>query len=161
MGLASIFHDNQVVAARQLQNRIHVRALTINVHRNNGRHRSAIFSVIRFSRLAIHVAFALEIFAQILHVHRVRLLVNINEIRPRAGLTDRFSRGNKGVRYGNNDIPRLHSRRYQREAHCVGTAGDSHAVFRVTETRRIRFQNFRPSARRRNRPSGALFETRQ
>ncbi len=140
VGLASIFHHDQIVTACHLENGIHIGALPVDVHRHHRGDRCAIVSVVRLSRLAVHIAFPLEIFPQLRDVHRIGLLFDINEIGPRAGLADRFRGSNKGVRHRHHDVAWLHSCSHQSKADGVSAVGYTNAMLGVTERREFVFK---------------------
>ena len=61
-------------------------------------------------------ALLLEVLAQFLRIHVVGALVDVDELRQRAGLRNRFRRRDKGIRNSDGHIPWLHACRHQGEA---------------------------------------------
>ena len=144
--LARIFHYDQLIEPRQFQNRIHVRALPINMHRNNGGNRGSPLAVIRPARFAVEITFLLQIFLQLPRVHVVRAFVDVHEIRSRARLGNRLGRRNKRMRHRDDHVAGLNARRHQRKSHRVRAARQSDAVRRVAELCEVALEFFHHGA---------------
>ena len=93
MGLGGILDHHQVAPAGDLQNRIHVGRLAIEMHRNNG---------FRFGRDG---GFDLR------GVDGVRRGVDVHENRRGPGVTDGRDRGYEGEGRGDDFVSRPHARR--------------------------------------------------
>src|SRR5437867_554620 len=131
--LAGVLDDDEVVLGRQLQDGVHVGHLPVQVHRDDRCHWAT-------SALAHHpapwqtwCAFGLQVGAQLLRIYVVGALIDVYEIRPRAGLRDGLRGSDKSVRHGHDRIARLHSRGDQGEPQSVCAAGRSNAELRLTE----------------------------
>ena len=116
MRLAGILDDDQTVPVRQVEERVHVGHLPVQVHGDDRRHRAARAPAHHAARRVIWCAFGLQVGAQLLGVHGVGTLVNINEIRPGAGLRDRLRGCDEGERHGHHGVSGANARRDEREA---------------------------------------------
>jgi hypothetical protein len=133
VGLASVFNDNQMVAASQFENGIHVYSLTIDMNRDHSRDRSVPFPVNGPSCFGINLTFPFKVLSQLVCIEPVGALVDIHEIWSSAGLANSFRGRNKGVGHGDNHITGSDTGGHQCEADSVSSARDSNAVRCVTE----------------------------
>ena len=137
MRLAGILDDDEVVPGRQVEDGIHVGHLPVEMRGDDCRHRAA-------SALAQHAvgpqvasAFGLQIGAQPLGIHGIGALVDVDEIRPRAGLRDRLRSGDEGERHRHHGVSGPDTRPDQREAQGIRAARHSDAKPRVAELREV------------------------
>ena len=135
--LAGILDEDEVVPSRQLEERVHVGDLPIQMHRNDGRHRAASALAHHPTRPPVGGALGLQVDSQLLGIHRVGARIDIDEIRPRADLRDRFRRRDEGERHRHDGVSGLDARRDQGEAQRVRAAGDSNAHLRLAELRKV------------------------
>src|SRR5439155_2441031 len=126
--LAGVFDDNEVVSGGQLEDGVHVGHLPVQMHGNECRHRAARALAHRAARLQVARAFGLEVGAQSLRVHGVGALVDVDEVRARAGLRNSFRRGDEGVRHGHDGIARLYAGSDQSKAQRVGATSYADAT---------------------------------
>src|SRR6266849_2242299 len=74
-------------------------------------------------------------------------LVDVNEVRTGASLTDCLGGGDEGVRHGDYDVSGFHTRSCQSKANSVRSAGDTDTIGRIAEFGKIplEFLYLRPS----------------
>src|SRR2546426_6452262 len=150
--LAGVLDDDQVIPGRQLEDGVHVGHLPVQVYGDDGRHWAATALAHYAARLRIWCAFGLQIGAQLLRIHGVGALIDVDEIRPRARLRDCLRGGDEGERHRHHGISWSDARRDQREAQGVGAAGHSHAELRLTERREVALELL--DCRATNEPGG-------
>ncbi len=139
--LAGILDNDQFVAVSKLENRIHVRSLTVDVHRDNSRDRCLACPVKCLAGFAVEVAFPLEIFLKLGRVHAIGPLIDVHKIRPCTRLADGFCGRNERVGHRDNNIARLDARCQQGKQNGVGPAGDSEAVRSIRKARKIALES--------------------
>src|SRR5216683_3769189 len=133
MRLTSIFNHDQAVLRSKVENLVHVSALAIEMHRDCSSDRPST-STTNQAAQGIRSALSFQIPPQHGGIHVVRALVNVDEFRQSSRLRNRFCRGNKGVRYGDDDIAGPHTTRQESEAECIRTAADCDRMFGATES---------------------------
>ena len=126
---------------RDVQDRIHIRNLPVQVHGHHGLDRLARPPAQRPTGLRIRRA-ALQVIRQRLRAHAVRAFVDIDELCLGAGLADRFHGRDEGVRDGHDRVAAPYARRHQCEPHGVGTVGHADAVFRAAVGRELPLEAF-------------------
>ena len=87
-------------------------------------------------------ALVLEILPQFLRIHVVGVFVDVDELRQRARLRNRFGGRDEGVRHGDDHVAWLHACRHQGEAQSIGAAADGDGMFGVAELWRNAFSKF-------------------
>src|SRR5207249_536422 len=80
--LAGVLDDHEVVPGRQLENRIHIGDLPVQVHRDQGRDRAPGAMAHETAGDRVGCTPGLEVRPERLGVHRVRSLIDVDEIRP-------------------------------------------------------------------------------
>ena len=130
--LAGVFNHHEAVLFGERQDRVHVRHLPVQVHGNDAAHAASAAAADELSG-GVLAALLFQIFAQPLGAHVVGALVHVDELRMRARLRNRFSRGDEGVRHGDDDVARLDARAHNGESQRVGSAADGHGVARAAE----------------------------
>lgn len=81
--------------------------------RNDGRHRATGAPAHDTARPPVERALLLQIEGQCLRIHRVRALVDVDEIRARPHLRDRLGGGDEGQRDRHDSVPGLNACREQ------------------------------------------------
>jgi hypothetical protein len=137
MCLAGVLEDGEVVLRGQLGDRIHVGHLAIQVNRDDGRHGPPRPLAHPAARPLVRCARGLQIGSQLLRSQGVRLLVDVDEIRPRARLRDRLRRGDEGERRRHHGVPRLDAGRHQGEPQGIGPAAHANAEPGLAKLRKV------------------------
>ena len=109
-GLGAVLDHDHVARLAELDDRIHVGALAVEVDRD---HRSRPYA---------------ERAAHGVEVHCPRFRLNVAEHRRRTGALDRRHRRHTGVRLSDDLVPRTESERPQRELYRVRSGRDPHRV---------------------------------
>src|ERR1035438_8695525 len=86
MSLTGVLHNRQMIPACELQDGIHIRGLTVKVHRNDRCDASAGLPIHQLSLFAIDATVNLNVFPEFLSIHVLSMLVDVHECRPAAGL---------------------------------------------------------------------------
>ena len=147
MCLAGVFDDDEVVLGRQDEDGVHVGHLPVQVHGDDCRHRGASALAHRAAHLVVICAFTFQVSPQLLRIHGVGALVDVHEIRPRAGLRDGFRGGDESVRHGHDRIARLHAGGNQSKPQGIGAASHADALLRPAKLCKVPFEVFHhPSA---------------
>ena len=133
VGLAGVFDDDQAVFACELQDRIHVGHLSVEMHRDHGRHGPTGALARHPARGSLTPALAFQVCAQLLGIHGVGGRVDIDELRPRADLGDGLRRRDEGVGDGDDRLAGPDARSVQREPQRIGAACHADAVPHVAE----------------------------
>ena len=136
--LAGVLDDDQVVAGGQLQDRVHVGHLPVQVDREDRRHRTSRALAHHAARLRVRSALGLQVGTQFLGIHRVGARVDVDEVEPCAGLRDRLGGREEGERNRQHGVSGSDARRDQRQSHRVRSAGHSNAKARLADIPRSR-----------------------
>src|SRR6516165_3747913 len=137
MCLAGIFDNHQFVPGRQIQDRVHVRHLTVQVYRHQSRHRLPQPLVNIPARRGVRYAPGLQVLAQLFRVHRKGPRIDVHKFGLRASLTDGLGRRDEGMGHGNDDVARPDAGGDKGEAQGIGSAVDSDTVLRAAELRKL------------------------
>ena len=114
--LGGIFNHEKTMLTPERQDRIHIRDLPEKVNRNEG------------SRSAR------ECFFKKRRVHCVSALIDVDEDRAGAGVSDRFGRGHKGIGHGNDLIARSNPASEQGQPKCLRPAADANRMLRAAKS---------------------------
>ncbi len=79
----------------------------------------------------------LEVLAELLRIHVVRALVDVDEIGTATRLRDRFGGRDECIRNRDHRVARLDSSGDQSKPKRIGTVGYAHAVFSIAKRREI------------------------
>ncbi len=137
MGLAGIFHNDQAIALRQFNDRVHIRDLTVKVHGNDRGDRSLEFPVNKLPECPDQSRTWSPDRPGACRIHAVRPRVDIHKIDARSGLSDRLGGGDEGMRNGHDYVARLNPRGHQSEPHRVGAARQPDAIFRFAKLGKV------------------------
>ena len=132
MRLAGIFNHHQPIGLCQLQDRVHVGYLAVEMHRHNGGHRTVAPLADRTS-VGIPSALLLQILPEPLDGHVVGVLVDVDKLRNCSRLRNRLGGGNKRVGHGHHHVARLHSAGHDREAQSIRSAVDRNRMGCIAE----------------------------
>ncbi len=83
-----------------------------------------------------------KVFAELSRIQVVGPLLDIHEVRPRAGLGDSLRGRDKSIRNRNNSIARLHSRGDQSKPQCVCAVPYAYAIFDFAKLCKLLFELF-------------------
>src|SRR5215467_12948467 len=133
MGLTSIFDHDQPVLLGQSNDRVHISHLSVQVHRNHCGHRTSTPTTDEAVR-SVSSALFLEVFSQLLWIHSVCALVDVDEFGHCACLRNGFGSCDEGVRNGNNDITFTNACGYQPEAERVCSTVHRNRVLGIAES---------------------------
>ena len=101
------------------------------MNRNDRSYRSALGARQRFQKAA-----------QRGDTHVAGRRIDIDELRPRAGLHDRSRSGDEGHRYGYDFVTRADAERHQSDAQCVGPVGDGDDTLHVQKFGKLTLEAF-------------------
>ena len=132
MGLARVFDHHQTKACGQVQDRIHVHSLSVEVHRNDGSDGPAAAPADQFTRF-VFLALLLQILPQLFRVHVISPLVDVDELRKSSSLRNGFRGGDESVRYSHDHVARFYATRHDGKAQGIGPAADGDRVFGTAE----------------------------
>ena len=132
MRLAGVLDHHQPIALRQLEDRIHIGHLPVQMDRNDGRDRPSAAAADQPARI-VDGALFLQILLEFCRIHVVGLLIDVHELGQCAGLRNRFRGGDEGVRHGDHNVAGLHSAGHEGEAQSVGAAADRDRIAGVAE----------------------------
>src|SRR5579872_285539 len=139
--LAGILYNDEPKLISDLEDRVHIRSLPVEVNRDHGCHGFAQRTVDITARTGVEHALGLHVPAQNRGIHRIGPGIDIHEVRKRPGLRNRLRGGDECVGNGYHDVSRLDSGARERKAQGVRAAADSNAVFGVAKLGEITFES--------------------
>ena len=120
--LGGIFDHEKTMLTPKRQDGIHIRDLPEKMNRNEG------------SRSARERLFKKR------RVHCVSALIDVDEDRAGAGVSDRFGGGHKGIGHGNDLIARSNPASEQGEPKCLRSAADTNCMLRAAKGCELLFE---------------------
>src|SRR5580704_4644509 len=131
MGLAGVLDNRQMIAFGQFENRIHIRGLTEQMHRNNGADPALPFPDDRLTCGLVDLALRLDKFTKFFRIHVVSVLVDIHKLRLSPRLGYRFRSRDEGVGHSYNRVAGLNARYGQSKPESICAASDANAILRI------------------------------
>src|SRR6266849_4367623 len=141
VGLAGILDYHQVVTIGKLLDCVHLGALSIQVYWDHRRYRSPSLPADQLA-FKIERAMVLQKVAQLLGIHVVGPLIDIDELGERTSLRNRFRRGDKSIRHRNDRTTFADARCHQGKAQRVRAAVHADRKPRLTESRKRSLEFF-------------------
>src|SRR5271165_1034906 len=132
VGLAGVFNDDQAILFGQFENWIHVHHLAVEMNRNNRRYRP-VAALADQSAVARYGALRLEVLAELLRIHVVGPLSDVDKLGSGTGLRNRFSRCDKRVGYRHYYIALPDASGHQGKPYRVCAAADADGMLRCAE----------------------------
>ena len=130
------------------------------MHRDNTGDGHSPLAVVRLSRLAIYIALSLDVFLELLGIHAIGPLVDVNKVRSRACLTYCLRCCDERMWNRKHDVSRQDPGGHQREANGVRPACKSDAMGGVTKPRKLALKFFHHGTAHKPGSSQSLLEDR-
>jgi hypothetical protein len=125
--LARVLDDEQAVAARNVENPIHVGHLTVQVDGQHGLKRASGSRPKRAARRRV-LRTARQVRLERVRAHAIGERVDVHELGGGPRLADRLDRRNERVRHRHDRVTAGYSGRHEREADRIGAVRDADAV---------------------------------
>src|SRR5215472_3064867 len=133
MSLASIFDDHQVIRFCEIQNRIHIGHLTVQVHWDHSRNYAVRCSFYQFPACRVEDTPVLQVPPKFFRIHRVGILMNVYKGDVQTSLRDGFGRCDECVRHSHHDTSGLEPGGQKGEPQSICSTVYTHTVSGVTK----------------------------